>query len=319
MLKPLAIALAAALLAAPIAGAGQDRPDQVVIAHRGASGYLPEHTLAAYAAAYAQGADYLEPDLVMTRDGHFLCLHDLTLDATTNAAERFPDRAREDGMWYAADFTLEEIRTLEARERSTRRFPQGRSRFFVPTLEELIELTQGMNQSTGRNVGIYPELKDPAWHRAQGLPMEAALLEILRRYGYDAPDARVYIQSFEPESLKILRNELDCAAPIIQLVSNGQTDLITDEGLDEIAQYANGIGPDKRHVMRDPGLVQRAHARGLAVHPYTLRSDLLPGVYATPEDELRAFYDEFRVDGVFTDHPGDAVEYLRNRARAQSP
>ena len=143
-------------------------PSKIVIAHRGASGYLPEHTLPAYALAHGMGADFIEPDLVLTRDGHLICLHDIYLQETTNAEQLFPDRARDDGRWYAADFTLDEIRRLQAEERLDSRFPKGASRFAVPAFTEMIELVQGLNGRTGRAVGIYPELKAPAWHRAEG-------------------------------------------------------------------------------------------------------------------------------------------------------
>ncbi len=285
--------------------------DKIVIAHRGASGYLPEHTLPAYAAAYAYGADYIEPDCVMTRDGHLIALHDIHLEATTDVAERFPDRKRGDGRWYAADFTLAEIKTLQARERLPNRFPIGASRFEVPTLREVIELIQGMNRSTGRDVGIYPELKDPSWHRSQGLPMEEAMLAILKQYGYEGPQARIFIQCFEPATLRRIREELKSDLPMIQLIADSQKNsLATEAGLDAIAQYATGIGPDKRIVEENPAVVQWAHARGLKVHPYTLRKDTVPGKYDSFDAELRQYYLEYDVDGVFVDHPDDAVRVL---------
>ena len=162
---------------------------RIVIGHRGASGYLPEHTLESYALAHGQGADYIEPDLVRTKDGAFICLHDIYLDATTDVATAFPGRARADGRYYAADFTLEEVRRMRVHERLDRRFPRGVSRFSVPTFEEMIELVAGLNRTTGRRAGIYPELKQPAFHRAAGMPMEEAFLEIVRRHGVGGPDA----------------------------------------------------------------------------------------------------------------------------------
>ena len=297
---------------------------KIVIAHRGASGYLPEHTLEAYAMAYAMGADYIEPDLVLTKDGTFVIVHDITLESTTDVEQVFPDRHRNDGRWYAADFTLAEIKQLRVHERTRKdgtpyfpqRFPLNRSQFEVPTFAEMIELIQGLNISTGRNVGIYPEIKRPGWHAEQGLPMEKALLDILSQYGYAGPDAKVYVQSFEAGALKKLRFELGTGLPLVQLIgSRGEpyNAMVTEKGLDEIATYAQGIGPSKVRIEANPDLVQWAHARGLVVHPYTFRADALPksGQYQTLEEELRQFYLVYDVDGLFTDFPDRAVQFLR--------
>lgn len=292
---------------------------KIIIGHRGAAGYLPEHTLAGYAFGYALGADYLEPDLVLTKDDHFICLHDIYLDPTTNVEQIFPDRHRSDGRWYAADFTLAEIKTLSVHERCKLngdpyfpdRFPVGKSKFEVPSFAEMIELVQGLNKSTGRDVGIYPELKRPSWHAEQGLPMEQALIDILDRYGYMAADAKVYVQCFEPDSLKKLR-ELGAKLPLIQLVSASWTyaSMWTEEGLDAIASYADGIGPSKTIIEKNPKYVEWAHARGLVVHPYTFRKDQLPSQYACLTDELNQFYYKYNVDGVFTDFVDIAAAVL---------
>lgn len=299
---------------------------QVVIAHRGASGYLPEHTLAAYAYAHAQGADFLEPDLMMSRDGVLVAMHDRTLDATTNVAQVFPGRARPDGSYYVADFTLPELKLLTVRERGRAgvpvypdRFPIELGLFTIPTLEEIILLTQGLNKSTGRTVGIYPETKSSEWHREQGLFMEEALLDLLAAYGYADADAPTWIQSFESSSLRRLRFELDAQLPLVQLIaaSDSHLHMLTETGLDEIAAYANAIGPSKRLIedvngnpVQDLFLVRAAHERGLAVHPYTFRADSLPAYAADLEDELRRFFFDYGVDGVFVDFPDIAVELL---------
>lgn len=282
----------------------------VVIAHRGASGYLPEHTLEAYATAYAMGADYIEPDVVRTKDGHFICLHDIHLDATTNVETAFPDRAREDGRYYAADFSLAEINTLRAEERLNNRFPKGHSSFEVPTFREMIELVQGLNESTGNRIGIYPELKQPSWHAKEGLPMEEAFVAILKEYGYMDRDSLIYIQCFEAEPLQKLRDELGCRAPRIFLMGAGK---LSDEKLHEIARYAEGIGPSKQMIESDPGLVERAHQNGLRVHPYTFRVDQVPSKYPDVEAELRTFFRVYRVDGVFTDFV-DVAKRVRDEA-----
>ncbi len=289
-------------------------PARIVIAHRGASGYLPEHTLPAYALAHGMGADYIEPDLVLTRDGHLICLHDIYLQATTNVEQVFPDRAREDGRWYAADFTLEEIRRLQAEERLGNRFPRGSSRFAVPSFAEMIELVQGLNERTGRTVGIYPELKAPAWHRAEGKAMEEALLEIVERYGYRESGAPIFVQSFEEESLRRLR-ELGSELPQVFLMAEVQQyrNFLSAEGIAGIAVFADGIGPAKTMLERQPELIDWARDAGLTVHPYTFRADQVPDRHDSHEAELERYLFELGVDGVFTDYPDRARAVLDRR------
>ena len=308
-----ACALVCALAASTVEAADEEpvdaatQPSKTVIAHRGASGYLPEHTLPAYALAHGMGADYIEPDLVLTRDGHFICLHDIYLQATTNVEEVFPDRARDDGRWYAADFTLDEVRQLQAEERLGNRFPTDTSRFVVPAFTEMIELVQGLNERTGRTVGIYPELKAPDWHRAQGLPMEESLLEVVGRYGYVAQGAPIFVQSFEAESLKRLRalgselRQVFLMAEVAQYRS-----FLSAEGIAGVAGFATGIGPAKTMLERQPELIGWAHDAGLTVHPYTFRADQVPDRYDSHEAELRRYLFDLGVDGVFTDFPDRA-------------
>ncbi len=315
--------------------------DPLVIAHRGASGYLPEHTLAAYAMAYAQGADYLEPDLVLSADGHPVALHDLELDAVSDVRAHFPDRAREDGKHYVVDFTLAELRQLRIHERIDpatgearypARFPVDLGDFRVVTLVELIELTQGLNQATGRDVGIYPELKFDAFHAAEGHDFAAIVIEILERYGYTGPDARCIIQSFEPEPLIRLREEFGTELPLVQLLGENAWEMnhvdyepmYTPEGLAAIAEYADGIGPPITRILTGSDaegrpqistLVADAQALGLVVHPYTFRADVLPeGV--TFDALLELFFGTIGVEGVFTDHPDLAVA-VRERMAAR--
>ncbi len=313
-----ALLSAAALPAVLAAGEGgaaaataTQQPGKIVIAHRGASGYLPEHTLPAYTLAYGMGADYIEPDLVLTRDRRLVCLHDIHLEATTNVEQVFPDRAREDGRWYAADFTLAEIRQLRAVERLDGRFPRGKSRFGVPAFAEAIEMIQGLNAGTGRTVGIYPELKAPSWHRAEGLPMEEELLAVVERYGYRQDGAPIFVQSFEEESLKRLR-QLGSALPHVFLMADAERyrPFLGTEGLAGIAAFADGIGPAKTMIERRPDLVERAHAAGLTVHPYTFRADDVPERYGSHEEELEHYLFTLGVDGVFTDFPDRARAVL---------
>ena len=284
-----------------------------VIAHRGAPGYVPEHTNASYAMAYAMGADYIEQDLVMSKDGVLLCLHDRELDDVTNVAEVSPGRAREDGKFYAADFTVDEIKSLHVTERWTGRFPQGKGHFVVITLAESIELVQGLNEVMGRDIGIYPELKFVEWHAEQGFDMEAELLRVLSEYGYEGPDANVFVQCFEAAPLKRMREELGSTLPQVQLIAdrNDFRHMVEDEGLDEIAAYAQGIGPSKNYILRDPSLVERAHERGLVLHPYTVRADDLPGAFEDHADEVRTLFVEHGIDGVFTDQPDQTLAVLK--------
>lgn len=309
-----------------------------VIAHRGASGYLPEHTLAGYAYAYALGADYLEPDVVITRDGYAIALHDLYLDAVTDVRERFPGRARDDGLNYVVDFTLEEISSLAVSERIepetgeqrfAGRFPAGTGRFQVVKLAELIELTQGLNRSTGRSVGIYPELKAPAFHEAHGQDITAIVLAILERYGYRSAADPCLIQSFEPEPLRRLREEFGTELRLVQLLGENEwamsgidyEPMYTREGLAEIATYADAIGPPVTRILlgldatgapRLSSLVADAHGAGLRVHPYTFRADTLPEGQSF-EALLELFVDRLGVDGLFIDHPDRLVRLLQQR------
>ena len=261
-----AAAVVCASAASPVEAADDEPVDEattpIVIAHRGASGYLPEHTLPAYALAHGMGADYIEPDLVLTKDGHLICLHDIHMQATTNVERVFPDREREDGRWYAADFTLAEIRRLEAEERLDSRFPQGTSRFAVPSFVEMIELVQGLNERTGRKVGIYPELKAPGWHREQGLELEEALLEVLDRYRYREDGAPIFVQSFEEESLRRLR-ELGSKLPQVFLMAEVERyrPFLSAEGIAGVAEFATGLGPAKTMIERQPELLDWARRR----------------------------------------------------------
>ena len=327
-LSSLLIAIFLAGLTLPASGEGQ--LDKIVIAHRGASGYLPEHTLESYAMAYALGADFIETDLALTKDGIFVCIHDIYLEYTTNVREVFPDRARKDEHWYVADFSLEEIKQFNVHERARAngiayfpsRFPLSFSKFEVPTFREMIELVQGLNKSTGGNVGIYPEIKKPGWHAQQGLPMEEALLEILNEYGYKSRDAKIFIQCFEDESLKKLRFELGTDLPLVLLtwetIWNYGGDVkpfsakLTEDILDEIAIYADGIGPYKNRIEVNPAIVQWAHERGLVVHTWTIRADSLSVQYQTFDEELFQFYILYKVDGLFTDFTDRTVQFLHS-------
>ena len=282
----------------------------IVIAHRGASGYRPEHTLAAYELGARQGADYIEPDLVSTRDGALVARHENEISGTTDVADHpeLADRRTTkeiDGKaydgWFTEDLTLAELKTLRARERIPDVRPvnaQYDGRFEVPTLQEVIDLAARLTEELGRPVGIYPETKHPAHHRALGLALEPALVAALRRNGLDSAGAPVFVQSFDPASLRELAGTL--TVPLVQLLGSGPVDVAA------IAGYAQAIGPAKRLVTSE--LVAAAHEAGLEVHPYTFRRErrFLPDDVPDLAAELRRYY-EMGVDGVFTDNPDVAV------------
>ena len=290
----------------------------IVIAHRGASGYLPEHTLPAKALAHGMGADFLEQDVVASRDGALLVFHDLHLDQLTDVAERFPGRARSDGLHYCIDFSLSELRELRVTERRGRhgpgarfpgRFPVDTGTFRLHTLEEELDLIQGLNRSTGRRAGVYAEIKDPEWHEQHDFPLGDRLIETLRAFGYRTEADAFYVQCFSAPELRRVRARYGAGLPLIQLLDEGAP--VTHEVLSGIAQYAVGIGPDISLAWPDTGLVTLAREMGLLVHPFTFRADRLPEGFASFSDLLKTFVEVLRVDGVFTDFPDLVVRYLR--------
>jgi glycerophosphoryl diester phosphodiesterase len=324
--------------------AGDGRAAPIVIGHRGASGYRPEHTLAAYALAARMGADYVEPDLVSTKDGVLVARHENEIGGTTNVADKpeFADRRTTkviDGTsytgWFTEDFTLAELKTLRAKERIPQLRPRNTlydGRYTVPTLQEVIFLTNRLSRELGRRIGIYPETKHPSYHRSIGLPLEPALVEVLRDNDLDRRRAKVFVQSFEQGNLR----ELDrvVKVPLVQLLpaSGPQGAQTPQPTLGEIDDYADGVGPAKGLIVpRDATgrslapttFVDDAHALGLLVHPYTFRNEnqFLPlelrRPVEPPADPLSSYGDAFSeyaqffalgVDGVFSDNPDTAVE-----------
>lgn len=329
--------------------------EKLVIAHRGASGYLPEHTLAAKALAFGQGAHYLEQDVVMTRDDHLIVFHDLTLDRTTNVAQLYPGRARADGAHYVIDFTLTELRALQVSEGQQAfagikvplypgRFPPGGARFSIHTLQEELELIAGLRHSTGRSVGIYPELKAPWFHHQHGKDLATAVLEVLKQYGYTSKDEAVFLQSFDHRELVRVHDELLPALgmdlKLVQLIAEnawGETWepdaegnlqpydyawMHTPAGLHALARSVDGIGPaldmlvdaaSPSHMPVISSITRDAHAAGLLVHPYTFRRDRLPAYVADFDELLELVLFEVGVDGIFTDFPDLAVGFLQSR------
>ncbi|HET9701285.1 MAG TPA: glycerophosphodiester phosphodiesterase [Burkholderiales bacterium] len=339
-----------AFLAALAMTAAAPAADPLVIAHRGASGALPEHTLEAYALAIEQGADYVELDLVATKDGHLVARHEPNLATTTDVKDRpeFAGRKRRaviDGVeeegWFACDFTLEELKRLRAVQAFPDRPREHDGRYAVPTLEEVIALVKRRGTETGRTVGIYPETKHPTWHRRLGLALEPRLAKALELAGWSRRDAPVFVQSFEPSSLRAMAE----LSPVrrVQLVGaegfrpdgspdfgqpwdwsvsldprlrwRGYGDLLTDTGLREVRTWADAIGPWKRLIVNEAGaarghdLIRRAHRAGLEVHTWTFRSEprwLAPAYGGDPKLEYLQFY-LLGVDGVFSDFPDTAI------------
>jgi glycerophosphoryl diester phosphodiesterase len=290
----------------------------LVIGHRGACGYRPEHTLAGYELAARLGADFLEPDLVSTADGHLVARHEPEIGGTTDVADhpefasrrtcRIIDRQLVEG-WFVSDFTLDELRSLRAVERiPTVRAHNTRwnGHFPVPTFTEIIELAGRLSAELGRRVGIYPETKNPSYHAALGLPLEPELIRQLRGAGLDRPDSPVFVQSYETANLRALHEMLD--VPLVQLVDDLDPpadlvtegdprspkkmidDLLSPTGLADIATYAAAIGPHKTLLLEPDGesrsTTDDAHAFGLAVHPYTFRREnrfLPPSLRSGPD------------------------------------
>jgi glycerophosphoryl diester phosphodiesterase len=281
--------------------------------------------------AHAMGADYLEQDVVATRDGVLIVFHDLYLDDLTDVGEHFPGRARQDGRHYCVDFDLSEIQQLRVRERRRPgssqalypgRFPLAGGEFGIPTLEEELRFIQGLNQSTGRRAGVYPELKDPAWHRAHGIDLSGSLLEALARHGYTGRTAPVFVQCFDSAELRRLRADLGSALRLVQLL-DGEGHCPDGAALREIAGYADAIGPALRLLTGaagtgSTGLVASAHVAGLHVHPFTLRADRLPAGVASFQALLhRVFIDE-GADGAFTDFPDQVGKFLASAGLRES-
>lgn len=312
----------------------------LVIAHRGASGERPEHTLAAYELAIAQGADFIEPDLVSTKDGILIARHENEISGTTDVAEKFPKRKTTktiDGQtitgWFTEDLTLKEIKTLRAKERLSFRNQSFNGKFEIPTLTEILELVQKRNADPDRRkaLGVYPETKHPTYFQELGLPLEKPLLTALTKFGYVTKEAPVYIQSFEVSNLKALRKITPLK--LVQLLDDPHlspydraksglettyAQMSTDKGLSEISTYADGVGPSKRYILpvdaNDKMLsasdfVIRAHQFNLEVHPWTLRREkefLHKSYNGNFRLELEALLNA-GVDGLFTDFPSEGV------------
>jgi len=273
----------------------------LIIAHRGASGYLPEHTLEGYALAIDQGADVVEPDLVFTRDGVLVVRHDRYLSTTTDVAEHpeFTARKRSDSYyeqsegearedWWIEDFTLAEVKTLRARQPRESRSKLWDGLYEIPTFDEILTLVTTKAKEAGRPVGVYPETKHPGFFESIGHNFEAPLLTALD--GFDV--GPVFIQSFEASILKRLKGKTD--AKLVQLILEETPGAGPNIPLADISEYADVVGPPKTLVLNDkmlsPGFVAEAHALNISVHPWTYRDD-------TPDVERGRMYDDLKSDG----------------------
>lgn len=281
---------------------------KILVAHRGASAYAPEHTLEAYRLALAQGADFVEQDLQITKDGQLVCLHDLTLERTTDVEEVFPDRFREDVSedqtpgsrparhWYVSDFTLAEIKKLDAGSWFDPKFKGAK----IPTWQESIDLIRG-------KAGLYPETKGPEVYGRRGFDMEKLVLDQLKRNRLDKPGSDrktpVIIQSFSPASLQKMRYEMKTKLPLVLLISSDpQKKWLTETGMKQAARFASGIGPNKNLILQNPDIVKLAHDAGMTVTPYTFRS-ANTGRFKDVREEMRHYLYELGVDALFTDNP----------------
>ncbi len=275
-----------------------------VVAHRGASATLPEHTLEAYTLAHAQGVDYIETDVILTRDNVLVCLHDLEIETTTDVATVFPDHKRLDGHWYTIDFTLAELKQLNVFGRvddSERETMQG---YQIATLDELILLVQRLNIVLSRKTALLIETKDPQWHAQQGKPLEPVLLETLALHKVDMPAGDYIIQSFDEAHLRSLRDTYQCQLPLMWLTS----ELPSLEKVDGIRAWAAGINPHRSVIEVDGKLntagltvLERMHSRGMKMFVWTFNDEL---------DVMQRFIEHHGVDGVITNNPETGVRAL---------
>lgn len=329
--------LCAVLVLMAFADASSAKP--IVIAHRGASAYLPEHTLESYRMAVEMGADFIEPDLVGTKDGALIARHENEISGTTDVAEKFPERKTTktvDGRslegWFSEDFTLAEIKTLRAKERLSIRDQSNNGKFQVPTFDEILALVKTESAKRGRIVGVYPETKHPTYFADLGLALEPKLLAALKAAGLDRATPQVFIQSFEVSNLQALKART--GLPLIQLLGAPDErpfdqeragtaltygDMMTGRGLEDIAKYAAGVGPykgvivpvDRAGAKQPPtDFIARAHAAGLLVHPYTFRPEAAFQAVGYGGDPV-AEYCEFLAlgaDGLFSDAPDRALK-----------
>ena len=296
---------------------------KIVIAHRGASGYLPEHTLEAKAMAHTMNVDFIEQDLVLSKDNVAIVIHDIYLDDVTDVATKYTDRKRKDNRYYVIDFTFKELKTLQVTERFNpktgeqvfkNRFPIWKGNFKLHSLQEEIELIQGLNKSTGKNIGIYPEIKEPEFHKKEGKNLTKIVLKVLADYGYKTKKDNCILQCFDALELERIRVELKSELFLVQLMEFPEE----TKRLNHFATYADGIGPWYKQILDKKidgkfmftSLVSDAHKLGLKVHPYTFRADAL-AEFSSFKEMMQTLLIDANVDGAFSDFPDLVVEFLK--------
>jgi glycerophosphoryl diester phosphodiesterase len=309
-----ALALAAHPLSKGYAMTQTSKSWPLIIAHRGASGYLPEHSLEGYRLAAEMGADFIEPDLVFSKDGHLVVRHDHYLSPSTDVAERpeFASRkttkpGHEGPDWFTEDFTLDELKSLRIKQAFPGRSTAFDGKYQIATFDEVLDLRDRLSKDLGREVGIYPETKVPGYFQSIGLDYLESLLAILKEREFESADSPIIIQSFEGDILKRLRKQVD-----VRLMHLFDDDAILDETtLKNVAKFANGIGPFKGLLVNkdlsSSGVIEQAHDLGLFVHPWTFRDDQLPPGITTAQQEYHFFF-ELGVDAVFTDFTDSAYK-----------
>jgi glycerophosphoryl diester phosphodiesterase len=285
-LSPALFAILISLVVAWAPAAAQARKQ--LIAHRGASGYAPEHTAAAYRLAMEQHAEFVEPDLAVTKDGVLICLHDDTLNRTTNAAEMFPQRE----PWLANDFTLEEIRRLDAGRWFTPAFAGQR----IQTFQEAIDLVRG-------KAGLYPELKSPELYRSRHVDQVKLFVDLIKKNGLDEPESLkttpVIIQSFDEDAVRRVAKALPSIPRVLLVERDGD---VSEPRLRVIKTFATGVAPEKSLVAQHPEMVRQAHALGLTVTCWTFRADEQTA-FASVRDEMAHFLYDLGIDALFTNNP----------------
>ena len=296
---------------------------KIVIAHRGASGYLPEHTMESKIMAHGMDVNFIEQDLVLSKDNVPIVIHDIYLDDVTNVSAIFPEKKREDNRFYVIDFTFEELKELTVFERFDpktgkqvypNRFSKRTTNFKLHSLQEEIEVIQELNKKTGKNIGIYPEIKAPAFHHKEGKDISKMVLDILSNYGYQTKKDNCILQCFDAGELKRIRSELQSELFLVQLIEYPKE----TKQLKEFATYADGVGPWYKLLIKHSNseeieysnFVQEAHELGLKVHVYTLRADDVKD-YANFNEMMNSLFFEANIDGAFTDFPDVVVQFLK--------
>ena len=284
------------------------------------------------------GVDFIEPDVVLSRDNIPMVLHDIHLDMNTDVAQKFPFRKRADGRYYVRDFRLRELKTLRVLERSKdsspseavfpKRFPRtlNRNSFEIPTLEEYLDLVQGLKQSTGKSLGVYPEIKNSDFHETEGQDIVKIVYEMLVRFGYEKTPELIFVQSFNPKDLLRLKNKMQTRMPLSQLVGKNSDKesgadyeaMMSDEGLRQVASYAKALAPSLDQVLYldlaskklvASTLTSRAHHAGLKVHAYTHRQDPLPRPLTTNEELFSLLKNDAQIDGLFSDFADEVIKW----------